>query len=364
MVSYFSSSFHCYELIYSVVKNALLLTLLLVAVCLLMIVLSSVGVTMAGRQNSPDRNAEKLGLKFVADISLPGGSSRFDYQSIDEAHRRLYISHMGANLVTVFDLRSRAVVGNISSVPSPTGILAVPELNVVYVSAPGRNEVYVIDENSLKAIHKIRTGSFPDGIAYDPELKRVFVSCEFGGTVTVFDALSDRVITNIRMSGHVGNTHFDPVSKMIYSTVQTRGELVEIDPKTLHVVARYQLPGCKGPHGFYIDSHTHYAFITGEDNATYVVFDLSSKRIISRGKVGEGPDVLAFDKSPHRLYVASESGVVSVFDIEKGAVRKVGESFFAKNAHTVSVDQKTHLVFFPLQNVDGRPVLRVMKPIK
>ena len=364
MVSYFSSSFHCYELIYSVVKNALLLTRLLVAVCLLMIVLSSVGVTMAGRQNSPDRNAEKLGLKFVSDIPLPGGTSRFDYQTIDEVHRRLYISHMGADLVTVLDLDSRAVVGNIRKVPSPTGILAVPELNVAYISASGRDEVYVVDASSLKVIHKIPTASFPDGITYDPELKRVFVSCEFGGAVTVFDALSDRVITNIRMGGHVGNTHFGPVSQMIYSTDQTRGELVEIDPKTLDIVARYQLPGCKGPHGFYIDSQTHYAFITGEDNATYVVFDLTSKRIISRGRVGGGPDVLAFDRSIHRLYVASESGVVSVFDLEKGAVRKIGESFFARDAHSVSVDEKTHLVFFPLPNVDGHPVLRVMEPIQ
>jgi len=51
---------------------------------------------------------------------------------------------------------------------------------------------------------------------------------------------------------------------------------VAIDPKRLQIVARYHLDGCKGPHGFYIDSQTHYAFITGEDNATYVVFDLSS----------------------------------------------------------------------------------------
>lgn len=351
-----------HSLLIVVIRNQFLLAQLPVELLLLMIVLSPVRTAIAGSQNQPDRNMEKLGLKFVADIPLPGGASRFDYQTIDEDHWKLYMSHMGANIVTVFDLHSRAVAGNISNIERPTGILVVPELNVVYVSSSGTNQVYAIDASSFRVIHKVQTTSFPDGIAYDPELKRVFVSCEFGGTVTVFDALTGRVIKNIKMGGHVGNTHFDPVSKMVYSTVQTSGELIEINPNTLHIVGRYELPGCKGPHGFYIDTQTRYAFITGEGNATYVVFDLATKKILSRGKVGDEPDVLAFDKSIHRLYVASESGVVSVFDVEKGVVKKVGEGFLAKNAHTVCVDQKTHLVFFPIQNVNGRPVLRVMKP--
>jgi len=349
---------------YNMVKNALFLRWLFISLCFLMFILSPVRSSIAGRQMPPTLNVVKLGLKFVADIPLPGGDSRFDYQTIDEAHRRLYISHMGANLVTVFDLVSRTVIANLRDIPGPTGILVVPELNRLYVSASTKNEVYVFDTSSLKVIAKIPTGRFPDGITFCPENKRVFVSNEFGETITVFNAITNRVVANIKMGGEVGNTHYDPLSKLIYSAVQTREELVAINPQTLKIIAHYNLPGCIGPHGFYIDSENHYAFITGEDNATYVVFDLASKRIIAKGRVGADPDVLAFDKRTHRLYVASESGVISVFDLEKRAVKKIGESFFAKNAHTVSVDEKTHLVFFPLQNVNGRPVLRVMEPIR
>ena len=31
------------------------------------------------------------------------------------------------------------------------------------------------------------------------------------------------------------------------------------------------------------------------------------------------------------------------------------------HAHTVCVDPDTHLVYFPLQNVNGHPVLRIME---
>jgi hypothetical protein len=33
-----------------------------------------------------------------------------------------------------------------------------------------------------------------------------------------------------------------------------------------------------------------------------------------------------------------------------------------RRAHTVSVDPDTHLVYFPLENIGGHPILRIMKP--
>ncbi len=33
------------------------------------------------------------------------------------------------------------------------------------------------------------------------------------------------------------------------------------------------------------------------------------------------------------------------------------------DAHSVRVDPKTHLVYFPLENVNGRPVLTIMEPL-
>jgi YVTN family beta-propeller protein len=300
-------------------------------------------------------------LKTVEDIPLPGGTDRFDYQSIDQASRRLYISHMNSNAVIVFDLDKQSVIANIQEISRPTGILAVPGSGKIYVSASKANEVVVIDEHTLKIMHRIPSGSFPDGITYDPNTKRIFVSDEHGKQVTVIDAQNDRLITNIDMGGEVGNTHYDAVSKKIFSADQTKNQLVCIDPVNNQIISRFNLKGCRGPHGFYIDSATHYALITGEDGGEFIVFDLTSNKVIYTDKAGDEPDVLAFDERLHRLYVSSESGVVSIFTIEKNNIKKIGEGFVYKHAHTISVDQKTHLLYLPLENVNGKPVLRIMK---
>jgi YVTN family beta-propeller protein len=303
-------------------------------------------------------------LKIVKDIPMPGGANRFDYQSINPANRRLYISHMNSGAVIVFDLDAQKVIANIEHISRPTGILAVPESGKVYVSASHANEVVVIDEHTLKIASRIPTGSFPDGVAYDPVHKRIYVSDEHGKQVTVIDAQSDRQITNIEMGGEVGNTHYDPVSKKIFSAVQTKNQLVCIDPASNKVINRFDLKDCDEPHGFYIDPKTHYALITGEGKGQFIVFDLTANKVIYTGKVGKDPDVLAFDEARGRLYVSSESGIISIFSIENGNIKKISEEFVAKHAHTISVDPKTHLTYLPLESENGKPVLRVLEMAK
>lgn len=72
--------------------------------------------------------------------------------------------------------------------------------------------------------------------------------------------------------------------------------------------------------------------------------------------------MLAFDPGLQRLYVSSESGVVSVFELRGRQLRSLGQSYLAHEAHSVAVDSSTHRVYFSLQNIEGRGVLRVMVP--
>ncbi len=72
--------------------------------------------------------------------------------------------------------------------------------------------------------------------------------------------------------------------------------------------------------------------------------------------------MLAFDRSSKRLYVSSESGVVTGLSSAARKLMKLGQGELAPNAHTVAVDPTTHLVYFPLERGQGgRPELRIMK---
>jgi DNA-binding beta-propeller fold protein YncE len=127
-------------------------------------------------------------LRQVADITLPGPANRFDYQSIDPAAGRLYLSHMDAGRLVVFDLDSARVVREIERLPRVTGVWAVPEHHRVFASAAGAHEVAVIDDRALEVVARVGGIRFPDGIAYARDADKVFVSDESGEADVVIDA--------------------------------------------------------------------------------------------------------------------------------------------------------------------------------
>lgn len=304
-------------------------------------------------------NGPRGPLRLIASIRLPGPANRYDYQSVDPVAGRLYISHMNAGRLIAFDLDSSRVVGDIGGLDRATGVLAVPARHRVYVSAAGRHELIALDDRTLKVVGRVGGIRFPDGIAYAPVEKKVFVSDESGEADVVIDAEQTTKRSTIALGGEAGNTHYDSVSHCILVAVQTRNQLVAIDPATERVVARYDVPGSDQPHGFAIDELGRLAFVTGEGNATLQVVDLRTMRVLSAHRVGGDPDVLAWDPGWRRLYVASESGVVSIFEVVGSQLRSLGE-IRAPHAHSVAVDPRTHRVYLPLENVNGRPVLRVL----
>src|SRR5919206_519877 len=96
----------------------------LLQLCVLVIFAAIVAVCITPKGELP--------LRTIRDVPLGGGTSRFDYQSMDSESGRLYIAHLGADLLTVFDINSQTVVGDVSGLKHIHGVLAVPELHRVY----------------------------------------------------------------------------------------------------------------------------------------------------------------------------------------------------------------------------------------
>lgn len=300
-------------------------------------------------------------LDLVADVPMPGAAVRFDYQSMDAEHGRLYIAHMNDDHLVVFDTTTQKVVANLDGFKRVHGVIAVPDSERIFASATGDHQMIVVDMKTLKTVGKAGPIDYPDGLAFAPGVTRVFVSDEHGAVEAVVDAPSRKLIKNIQLGGGAGNTVFDPLSRRILVAVHGMNELVEIDPAKMEIVARHRLAGVENPHGIALDVRGHLAFIAGEENASLAVFDLENGKQLGVHPVGEDPDVLAYDAGLKLLYVSAESGTVSVFRETGKDIRPIGQCNMP-HAHSVSIDPRTHLVYFPLENVNGKPMLRIMQP--
>ena len=126
--------------------------------------------------------------------------------------------------------------------------------------------------------------------------------------------------------------------------------------------APIQAPWSSGgitPTGGQVSGVTYQVFKQG--NATLQVIDLRTMKVIGQHKVGDTPDVLAWDPEWRRLYVAAEGGLLSAFWLDGTTLHPVGEVRLP-HAHTVSVDPRTHRVYLPLEDIEGKPVLRIYQP--
>ncbi len=307
-------------------------------------------------------NAQSPLTKIVA-VPLPDSATRFDYQSIDQQSGLLYLSHMGAGKLIIFDLRKNRIVANLVGYKTVTGVLAVSNEGKFYGSAAGSHEVVVADIKTRKVLARVKGSDFPDGIAYVPKAHKLFISDESGGLDLVIDARTNKSLGTISLGGEAGNTQYDTIGNRIWVAVQTKNEMVGIDPGSQQITDRFPLAGSDHPHGFFIDTPKRLAYISCEGNNKLLVAALDTMIVSQSFDVTEGPDVLAFDEGLQRLYVACEGGAVEVFQASKSGLKGIGQ-FRAPFAHTVAVDQKTHRVFIALKNVGGKPELWILKPTK
>ena len=295
-----------------------------------------------------------LGLRVIARFQLPGGNSRFDYASLDPRRGLLFVAHLGASQVVEINIRTGQVVRTISGLPRVHGVLVVPALHRVYATATGVNAVARINEGTGRILGRTPTGAYPDGLAYDPANHTIWTTNESDGSETIIDAVTGAPRGTVRLGGNTaGNVAYDPASGHMLVDLQSQNQLAVIDPATHAVLRRVPLPGCDDDHGLTLDSPARLAFIACDINSVLLTVDMTTWRVTGTANVGVEPDVLVFDGHAGRLYVASESGWVTVLQRDGRRARVIDFQQLGDDAHSLAVDPATGRSYFPVLNASG-----------
>jgi DNA-binding beta-propeller fold protein YncE len=301
-------------------------------------------------------------LRQVAKFDLPGpAGKRFDYLTIDEEDQFLLSAHLGPGILYVIDMRTNKVVKAIPGLPGITGLEFVPGIRKVYTSDWGEEKIGVVDLRSMTVRKRLVTEAKPNGSVYAAPFHKVYVSNTLGKAVTVVDADKDEIVQTIRFDSETGMPQYDSAARKVYVNLRNANEIAEIDPATDTVVGRYPVDGCQFNHGMAVDSEHHRAFILCSGNRTLTAFALDTHKSIAHFPLPAGADVVKFDSSLGRIYVACSSGFISVFQAERGErYRKLEDFAVERMVHSLAVDATSHRVYTPEQEENGQAVARMI----
>ena len=302
-------------------------------------------------------------LVSVGDVALPGDNVRFDYQDIDSANGHLIIAHMNDDSVDIMNLSDGSLAAELTDIRTARGIAVGSEAGMIFVTS-SPDQVVRIDSTTLTEIDRVTCGSSPDGIAWDGDDGIVGVSDQGDGAITLLPDDGAGAGMDVALGDATGNVTYDATRGWFWITVEhssTDDQVVAIDPTTGDQKAAFDLPGCSAAHGLKLHPDAASAFIACEGNNVLARVDLSSGDLTTAGTTG-GPDVLSIDAELGWLYLAAEGGALGVYDISSAGVTLAFNQDVGDNAHTVQVDPATHYSYFPLEDLDGEPTLRIMQP--
>ena len=189
-------------------------------------------LSILGVASTPARGADGP-YHFLKEIPV-GGEGGWDYSSVDETGRRLYVSH--GTKVVVIDLDKEAVAGEIADTPGVHGLAPAPELGRGVTSNGRENKASIVDLKTLQTLSKVDTGENPDGMLFEPGQQEAYLFNGRGQSATVINLKSGKVVATIPLPGKPEFAAADAKAGRVYNNIEDKNELVAIDTRTHQVV--------------------------------------------------------------------------------------------------------------------------------
>src|ERR1051326_464509 len=294
------------------------------------------------------------GYHVIKRISIPGDTG-WDYITADSEGRRLYVPH-GIEVV-VLDLDSGSIVGKITGQKGLHGVAVASEFGRGFISATDPGSVTIFDLKTLAVMNKVRVGDDPNGIIYDPKTKRVFSADRGSKRMTAIDAKTGKIVAMSEdLAGRTEHLAADGAGH-VFLNMQDKGTLLKLNAQTLKIMATWPTAPCAQPSSMDMDRAHDRVFIGCRgDRPMLAIVNAKSGNVVAMQPIGPGVDALEFDPKAGLIFVSTGGdGVLSVFHEDSPDKYSLIEN--AKTlpgARTMALDHKSGKIFLPV--ADAGPV--------
>jgi DNA-binding beta-propeller fold protein YncE len=344
-----------------VMKNLLRVTVMFV-----IIIIGLLGAALAylSYPGTPDRSRF---MAFDGYIGLPRDRllNVLDYLTLNGNTLFVTSESSGALFKIALDSSNppASIVEELPGTGAAHGVALLPGQNVAFITRSEADTVDIFDPDSLHQLGSIPVADDADAILYAPSARLLYVANGDAKLATLIDPEKRVTVGIIHLPGKPEFSALDPQTGLLYQNLEDINSIAAIDLGKRSIVGQWSLAPCEGPSGMAMDPKQRRLFAVCSSNATLVVFDLDTHRVITSLKIGGGPDSVAFDPGLHRIYSAGRAGKLTVIQQDgPDAYRVLDKIHTHYGAHTLAVDPATHKVFVAYASLLTHPRIAVFSP--
>jgi len=276
------------------------------------------------------------------DIKGDGGT---DYVAVESATGRVFVSR--ANHMMVVEGATGKVLGDILNTPGVHGAGFSTKAGHGFTTNSGDETVTMFDLKTLAVIKQIKVGPGLDGIMYDEPDDKIILTNHSRpiGTLTAINPNSGDIVATVELEDTAPEGAAADGKGHIFVNNETKNTIQVIDAKTWKVTASWPLAPCQGPTGIAYDKASDRIF-SGCSN-TSVVVDPNTGKVVASIKNGTRVDALGWDPEKKLIFIPNggEGNVTVVHQDSPDKYTVVTKVPTFAGAKTIAVDPTTHNVY-------------------
>ena len=273
------------------------------------------------------------------DIKGEGGT---DYVTAEAGTGRVFVSR-GTHMMVV-DGPTGKVLGDIPNTPGVHGAGIAPKAGHGFTTNSGDQTVTMFDLKTLAVIKQIKVGPGLDGIMYDEPDDKIILTNHSRpiGTLTAINPDTGDIVATVELEDNSPEGAAADGKGHIFVNNESKNTIQVIDVKTWKATASWPLAPCDGPTGIAYDKASNRIF--SGCNKTSVVVDATTGKVVASITNGTRVDALGWDAAKKLIYIPNggEGNVTIVHQDSPDKYSVVGTVQTVAGAKTITVDPVSH----------------------
>jgi hypothetical protein len=289
-----------------------------------------------------------------------GGEGGWDYLTVDAEHQLLYVPRSTHTMV--LDAHTGKTVADIPGQKRNHSVAIVPTAGRGFITDGEDASVTVFDLKTYAVLGKVKTADDSDGIIYDPASGKVLVVCGDAASMIPIspdvDLSTGKADPAVELGGKPEFLAADGKGNA-YINLVDKNQVAVVDTKTMKVAGKWSTKPGGSPVGMSMDPVRRRLFIGCRGPQKLIVMDANDGKVLADLSIGKGVDATKFDGDD---FASCGDGTLTVArENASGKFEVVQTVQTPRGARTMGIDPSTHTLYLPTAEF-GPPVEGQSRP--